>query len=622
MVFTIIITMQSNVKTIAAITKNVYCDEFTMISFTINNEPVTIKECILKNLILDQEISSTLISININTTINEYQPSSINELVCTNCKLRTIPTKLFTNLTSLEKINFSNCSINSITGSDFRNANQLIDADLSWNNIEWLSFSVFSLATNLTWIDLSYNKITVITTHALLGATKLKTLKLTNNRITTFMPIFLSSNLKSIHLDNNRLRSISFNLISSSVSKQMPELLLKNNNITDGKIFDTKNTFGILDISDNNIQSLPTINAEIIKQQNIGANELYISCYTSVIDASYNHISKVIIVNNENNEQIIANLSELNLSHNNLTNIQNLTNLSNLKILNLSFNKIATINENTFVNMTKLNVLKLEHCGIKYLPTNLFVHQSIHFLKYLDLSYNHLMEINFDKLSSLVQLETLYIDGNDLIITNSLIYEINDIFPQLHTIGLSDNYFNCTSSTNILKTLDDLRINLAVNENLMLKIRCFNSNNNNESKIEWNDDALPNHDENSNSLNSVEHFLTNVIERKFGLVDEKFDEDSTNHINLYNEHENFDDNFGVEFKPMIDLKTEISIAILPIIWMISILFVVFIMGVFMLFALVYWNRKSFDFFCKRNKPHHRRFSIVTLVNSEQQQSSI
>lgn len=617
--------MNKNLQMIeAAITKNVYCDEFTMISFTIHNEPVTIKECILKNLLLDQEPSSSAISININTTVNEYQSSSINELVCTNCKLRTIPSKLFTNLTNLEKINFSNCSINSITGSDFRNANQLIDADLSWNNIEWLSFSVFGLAANLTWIDLSYNKITVITAHALLGATKLKTLKLTNNRITTFMPIFLSSNLKSIHLDNNRIRSLSFNLISSSVAKQMPELMLKNNNLTDGKIFDTRNSFGILDVSNNNFKILPSIRAEILKQQNVGATELYVNSYTSVIDASYNQISKVIIIDNNN----VANLSELNLSHNNLTSIQNLTNLSNLKILNLSFNKIIDINENTFINLTKLTVLKLEQCGIKYLPENLFTHQFGHFLKYLDLSYNHLKSINFDNMSSLVQLETFYIDGNDLNITQSLIYKINDIFPQLHTIGLSDNYFNCTSTTNVLKTLDDLRINLAINENLVIKIRCFNGNNK-DTKIDWNNDDVGslNHDaDSSNSFNSVERFLTNAIEHNYGLVDEKFDadHDRTNQINLHNEHDSYDDDFGFdggEFKSMIDLKKEISIAIEPIIWLISVLFMVIILSVFSMFCLIYWNRFKFDFFCKRVKAPHRRFSIVTLVNSEQQQQS-
>lgn len=87
-------------------------------------------------------------------------------------------------------------------------------------------------------------------------------------------------------------------------------------------------------------------------------------------------------------------------------------------------------------------------------------------LQFLDISYNNLGSIDLHVMTNLKNLQSLDMSGNNL--TQLLHFEsIRKIFPNLVTIGIDQNNFNCTYLAMILKSLNENEIVLKDPENPM-----------------------------------------------------------------------------------------------------------------------------------------------------------
>lgn len=128
----------------------------------------------------------------------------------------------------------------------------------------------------------------------------------------------------------------------------------------------------------------------------------------------------------------------------------------NLEVLNLAFNPLFDINDQTFERFSNLKSLNLSACVIKSKNIfNTFFHQTQ--LIELDLSYSGWSdEIDFSNLTRRFKnLEVLNIEGNYLHTVRGL---KSSIFPKLKTLGLSKNQFSCRYLATLLDGWSNLNL--------------------------------------------------------------------------------------------------------------------------------------------------------------------
>lgn len=128
--------------------------------------------------------------------------------------------------------------------------------------------------------------------------------------------------------------------------------------------------------------------------------------------------------------------------------------------LDLSSNKLTTLNQNTFENFTNLKHLNLSGNSIRNLERATFLHQKN--LITLDLSKNDLIIFDFNALAS------ARVDLNFLDLSKNRLVELKNFrsenMAQLEVLNINDNRFNCSYLQHFL---DSIRwgIDLRVHEN-------------------------------------------------------------------------------------------------------------------------------------------------------------
>lgn len=401
--------------------------------------------CILKHLSGDE-----------NTTF-QYVPSFFasfkTELLFDNCTLSSIPTGLFEAFPNLRTMYTWNAGIQTVSKSDFRNALNLRVVDLSQNQIKVVLASTFFWAIDLEFIDLSQNKIHLIERNAFYGLIGLKMLHLQNNKIERLqlgmfdlMPI-----VETIQLNDNAIQSIDEHLFSKNF--KLKSLLLNDNQIktVSGVTFQHLRQLVHFDMHNNPTEGLDllVVDAQYTNIRNTNCGGCYIGRRTKKLLASNNNISYII-------QNGTGMLLEFDISNNSLDSIKNLTNLDNLKDLDLSYNHIRDIDVRTFANMTQLESLKLQQSGLNRLVFGSFSHQPN--LKVLDISFNGLRSIDLNMLTAITNLRSLYLEGNNL--TEINLSEVTTYFPLLTKIGISKNNWKCGNLANAVKILESSSIEL------------------------------------------------------------------------------------------------------------------------------------------------------------------
>ncbi|KAG4065931.1 hypothetical protein HA402_008927 [Bradysia odoriphaga] len=432
------------------------------------NKDTSVKCCKYEDLQSDEFVYDNIVSNSYSRSYGTISTYSLNvqKFVVINSNISKIPKNLFQNIEQLKYLDVVNSGVRNIFVTDFYGANELTHLNLTKNAIETLEPKLFVHAQNLLVLDLSFNDITNLSEYAFDHLDKLNTLILSNNKLITFDINQRFTELEVFSIKENSLAVMGQTIFQNS--SKLRDVNLRNNNLRiNYLVLPSDATLESFDIS-NNFASI-SISSKNISITNTTTSVYFVHRSVEVLDASYNQISNIQFESN-------VSLTTLNLTNNNLTSVESLTHLHNLKQLDLSFNTIKDFGISSFSEMNDLRVLNLQKSGLTSLDFGTFSQQTQ--LTFLDISDNNLKKIDFDMLMFMSSLSVLYIDGNQF--TNIDVSDIKSILPNLTTISISRNLFDCRDLISIMKILSSLRISLHIDDDSVVKkssnvrgIKCF-----------------------------------------------------------------------------------------------------------------------------------------------------
>lgn len=212
-----------------------------------------------------------------------------------------------------------------------------------------------------------------------------------------------------------------------------------------------------LDVSQNQLVEIPELiffNAEKLKYLSFFNNTIERVDFRAfegatrleTLNLSYNRINEI-----DSRTFILSNLLVLDLSNNNLTKLVDHTfdKLVTLKQLNLSFNNIGNLVINTFIYLSKLEVLNLRRTNLSNIQLGTFSHQ--HKFVSLDLSENNLNKLDFKLFFPILKdLRSLRLAKNQL---KDLDGFRNSLFPQLNSLHMQGNQFNCSYLVHFMESV-------------------------------------------------------------------------------------------------------------------------------------------------------------------------
>lgn len=319
--------------------------------------------------------------------------------------------RTFRGMISLLTFKMENNLIEEIHGtfSSMPNINLI---ELQSNRISVIQPETFSNSRTLTILRLDNNVIKEIKTGAFRNAKNLLDLNLSNNKLSA-----LESNvfdglfkLQILKLNSNHIREIEMCLFKKATA--IKEIYLQDNELSDLQVIDIPSSdFEIIDLSHNKLRSVP-----VFVQTRNGKCERY------------------------------SPLKNVNISHNNLTNLE-FDCLANLETIDASFNNIHNIGQTTMSKVPKIRVFKLRTNRLSKIvyplcPSNIHTR-----LEHIDLGENTIETITPDVFDNCLKLKTLKLERNLLKI---FLPPFN--LRSLTNITLFGNNFTCTCENENLIT--------------------------------------------------------------------------------------------------------------------------------------------------------------------------
>ena len=342
------------------------------------------------------------------------------------------------------------CQIAKLDMYIFRTARNLQVIDLSFNKIQEIGPRSFNGLTQIKYLSLRHNEITnnVLPYGILCDMPKLEYLDLSELDLDVFPShIFkcenITSKIKAIDLSNSRLKDVpkrSLDQLSSLESLNLGSNLL-------GKLlqnsFEGASSLMDLNVSGNMLYDLfPEFCATLPKLRtlHLRRNEFKAfnfedmkDCYeTKALDISVNNITAL-----SGSVSNLTSLERLNISHNYLETFNlDLNNLSRLQYLDLSHNNITDLVLQNLTGLASLLELHIHHNSLNesgYFP-NLF--EKLESLVNLDMSFNKIKQIPEDSFVKLKNLTHLHLNNNELTTLYNDSFAGLDSLKQLH---LDDN---------------------------------------------------------------------------------------------------------------------------------------------------------------------------------------
>ena len=302
-------------------------------------------------------------------------------------------------LENLQTIHLRNNRIQFLYGGAFQSSKHLNYIGLNKNNLKELNDNTFKGLTILKTINLAFNEITSLGKYVFRTLKNLQSLDLRKNRI-FFIDVGCFEHLKKLKklsLTDNKLATLHTGLFSKLNLLQSLDLdrnLLYFNH--DEHIFNGLSSLKSLDMSYNRLQHLHSGMFSPLRL----VNTLYLK---------HNNITRI----HPNSFLGLQSLRSLYLSFNNIGTIKPNTfkHLSVLMELHLHSNKITRLESNTFTGLKVLSDLFLSKNCISWVDENVFAPFKSS-LSLLDLAFNSLRDIDENTLASLSQLNGLYLVGN------------------------------------------------------------------------------------------------------------------------------------------------------------------------------------------------------------------
>lgn len=324
----------------------------------------------------------------------KYCLVNLTELYMNGNKITVIEEKLFEKQISLKRLDLS---MNKITKVEI---NALPVASLQYLNIQDnqltgnVDAKMFSPAKYLRFLDLSNYNLSKINHLAFVDMPVLARLNLSHNVIESIETDNFRnmSNMYSLDISYNKLEKLQFN---NSLLTNLKSAYLNNNKLSNiSGIFPEKCKLLYLDMSHNGLWDVSNANAKLFPE-------------LQVLHLTHNNIEQF----NNINTNTLANLVDLRLSTNKLTNI-NLSFFKELLIVDLSNNNISFVNNNFLKNIDFLQSLDLSHNKLADLPPGTF--QNMRNLKLLNFSSNYISKLRYGSLKGLHKTELLDVSNNKL----------------------------------------------------------------------------------------------------------------------------------------------------------------------------------------------------------------
>ncbi|XP_053673563.1 protein artichoke-like [Anopheles nili] len=373
-------------------------------------------------------------------------------IVVTNSSLAEVPKKLFDTFSNANNVTLSGCGIKHINRYCLDQASRLQTLNLSSNFLEELPGFAFSGANSLRTLDLAWNNISIIDPTAFNTLTELVVLNLSGNRLRQLDGnVFAKLKaLNKIFLGSNELQVIERDLFRNNARLEI--ILLHQNliSIVEEGAFATNRTTqptALLELISLNYNNITMLNLENVKVKRLWVSNntlerVYLSRWIETMYADNNRISSIQI-----DSPVEMQLRTLGLRNNSITSFDTIGQLASLKELDLTDNTLGPLSLTSLAKLSNLERLVLERTFISNLQHGTFSQQTK--LTYLDLSYNNLDRFDLDILISSTELRQLFLDGNRL---KALEFEhLKRIFPSLVNVGLTDNNFNCSYLSKIIR---------------------------------------------------------------------------------------------------------------------------------------------------------------------------
>ncbi|XP_050530009.1 leucine-rich repeats and immunoglobulin-like domains protein 3 [Daktulosphaira vitifoliae] len=344
-----------------------------------------------------------------------------------------------------------------ITFPFFMNKTRINILNLAHNKIDKLDYETLKNLPNLTTLDLNQNKLTVLNNNIFPSSNQLRALNLNNNYISSINVNTFDSlvHLLELKLSHNKLKNLPIGLF-----KKLDNLLfldLSKNHITviEGLLFKDLGNLKTVILRQNNIEdlldgsfyglsSLKALHLESNSLSKVSKGWLYGLNSLVYLNISHNKIDEL-----KNGWEYCPTLEELDLSNNKLQSIEenSLENLGKLQKLYLDINRISFIEEGSFNNTPSLQMLNMDNNhlawmvedvrgpfnGLKYLKKLSLAANNILYIKKdafyglenlieLNLLHNNIVEIQESSFKYLPRLVYLYLNTSSLVCDCSLLW--------------------------------------------------------------------------------------------------------------------------------------------------------------------------------------------------------
>ncbi|XP_063706940.1 chaoptin isoform X2 [Culicoides brevitarsis] len=323
-----------------------------------------------------------------NDAFKEVGHSLLSLRISRGLSMDTVPVAAFKALKSLEELDLTNNRLSKVPDTSFHNLKNLRVVEMHDNMIDQLSKGTFQgdLHHNLEIVSFAFNSIRHVSQHTFVDLKSLKKVRLEDNKIErierkAFMNL---DKLRTINLRGNKINSISDEAFQNLQSLEYLDMAYNSLSSFDFDYFDQVGSISSLrvNVSYNKITDLRDNVSSLSVRDHSGS---VFHSNIKQLDLSHNNISNILGGFFRPAE---ISLTHLYLGHNYLTNISRdvFGSMPHLQWLDLSHNRIFEIDYDTFKNTKRLQVINLSNNGISDVPMDLF--RFIRFLRVVDLSHN------------------------------------------------------------------------------------------------------------------------------------------------------------------------------------------------------------------------------------------
>lgn len=399
---------------------------------------------------------------------SDPEADAIKSVSIDDSHMDNLPAELFDHFKKLENLKATDLELERVQHYDFRSAKNLITLNVSSNHITKLQDYMFDTMPKLETIDMSYNLISSIRRacfHLTIGygyTIQVKNFNLSHNRLSD-IDIIKFDNLKFLevlHLDHNHIETIDALtspkfLHDNVLLSNLKELYLQQNKI---KQFNANIVRNVQMINlDGNALVSENFNIQKLKQLYISYNEmkgLEISDQLEVLHLCGNdHPIKINFNKNEAMKEIKIIGTEIRGKDDLINAINNMKNLTSLELSYENYH----LNDKSLMNLDRLENLTLSFSRLNKLPMNIFKNKSQ--ITHLDLGGNSFESIDLKDFSSLTNLQDLKLKSCQLKKIHNY-KDIKTILPNLQTVDLSGNYFQCNHISDVIDEFTKQNITL------------------------------------------------------------------------------------------------------------------------------------------------------------------